>query len=62
MPSTSSTAPCDPRQFLLYEQYHDRSGYEAHMATPEFAEHIRGTVVPLLERRERDFYEVVEPA
>ena len=52
----------DPRKFLLYEQYRDRAGYEAHMATPEFEEHIRGAVVPLLERRERDFYTVVEPA
>ena len=52
----------DPRRFLLYEQYHDRAGYEAHMATEAFKEHILGTVVPLLESRERDFYEVVEPA
>ncbi len=52
----------DPRRFLLYEQYHDRAGYEAHMATESFKENILGKVVPLLESRERDFYEVVEPA
>ncbi len=52
----------DPRKFLLYEQYHDRSGYEAHMATEAFKENILGKVVPMLESRERDFYEVVEPA
>ena len=51
----------DPRKFLLYEQYHDKSGYEAHMATDAFKEHILGTVVPMLESRVRDFYYVVEP-
>ncbi len=52
----------DPRAFLLYEQYHDRAGYEAHMATEPFKENILGKVVPMLESRVRDFYEVVEPA
>lgn len=52
----------DPRKFLLYEQYHDRSGYEAHMATDAFKENILGRVVPMLESRVRDFYEVLEPA
>ena len=52
----------DPRKLLLYEQHHDRAGYEAHMATEAFKENILGRVVPMLESRERDFYEVVEPA
>ena len=52
----------DPRKFLLYEQYHDRGGYEAHMATEPFKENILGKVVPMLETRVRDFYEVVTPA
>ena len=51
----------DPRKFLLYEQYHDKSGYEAHMATDAFKENILGKVVPMLESRVRDFYYVVEP-
>ncbi len=51
----------DPRSFLLYEQYHDRAGYEAHMATEPFKEHILGRVVPMLESRVRTFYDVVEP-
>ncbi len=51
----------DPRKFLLYEQYRDKSGYEAHMATEPFKENILGRVVPMLETRVRDFYEVVEP-
>ena len=52
----------DPRKFLLYEQYHDRSGYDAHMATEPFKEKILGKVVPMLETRERHFYDVVTPA
>jgi (4S)-4-hydroxy-5-phosphonooxypentane-2,3-dione isomerase len=52
----------DPRKLLLYEQYYDKSGYEAHMATDAFKENILGKVVPMLESRVRDFYEVVEPA
>jgi quinol monooxygenase YgiN len=50
----------DPRKFLLYEQYHDKSGYEAHMATTAFKENILGKVVPMLESRVRDFYHVLE--
>jgi (4S)-4-hydroxy-5-phosphonooxypentane-2,3-dione isomerase len=52
----------DPRKFLLYEQYYDKGGYEAHMATEPFKENILGKVVPMLESRVRDFYEVVDPA
>jgi quinol monooxygenase YgiN len=52
----------NPRKLLLYEQYRDRAGYDAHMATEAFKENILGKVVPLLESRVRDFYEVVEPA
>jgi len=51
----------DSRKFLLYEQYHDRAGYDAHMATEPFKENILGKVVPMLETRVRDFYEVLIP-
>ena len=50
----------DPRKFLLYEQYHDRAGYEAHMATEPFKENILGKVVPMLESRVRDFYQTMD--
>jgi len=49
-----------PRRFLLYEQYRGEAGYRAHMETAAFKEIILGQVVPLLERRERDFYETVD--
>jgi len=54
-------SPENPRKLLLYEQYVDKSGYEAHQATEAFKENILGKVVPMLESRVRDFYEVVEP-
>ena len=50
----------DASVFFLYEQYVDAGGYEAHMATPHFEEHVRGVAVPNLESRERAFYETME--
>ena len=54
-------SPENPRKLLLYEQYVDKSGYEAHMATTAFKDNILGKVIPMLESRVREFYEVVEP-
>ena len=54
-------SPEDPRKLLLYEQYVDENGYKAHQATDAFKENILGKVVPMLESRVRNFYEVVEP-
>ena len=35
-------APDNPRKVLLYEQYADKPGYEAHMATDSFKENTLG--------------------
>lgn len=51
----------DPRRFLLYEQYVDEAGYQYHMSTDAFKENILGKVVPMLESREREFYETIDP-
>ena len=45
--------------FMLYEQYRDMAALEAHRATPHFREIIEGTIVPLLDKREREFYEPI---
>jgi autoinducer 2-degrading protein len=45
--------------FLLYEQYRDMASLEAHRETPHFKAIIEGTIIPLLERRERSFYDLV---
>ncbi len=50
----------DPRVFFLYEQYADRAGYEAHMASEHFERHIKGEAIPRLESRERAFYETID--
>lgn len=46
----------NPDFFLLYEQYVDDAALAAHRATPYFKELIEGTVAPLLDKREREFY------
>ncbi len=52
----------DPRRFLLYEQYLDEAGFRDHTASEAFKERVLGQIVPLLESRERDFFETVDPA
>jgi quinol monooxygenase YgiN len=53
-------SPEDPTLFFLYEQYVDKAGYEAHMATPHFEKYVKGEAIPnLLENRERAFYETI---
>jgi quinol monooxygenase YgiN len=54
-------SPEDRRKLLLYEVYADEDGYKAHQATEAFKENILGRVIPMLESRVRNFYEVVEP-
>jgi autoinducer 2-degrading protein len=44
---------------VLYEQYTDMAALEAHRETPHFAELIEGTIVPRLERREREVLPVL---
>jgi quinol monooxygenase YgiN len=51
----------NPDLLLLYEQYADEAALQAHRETPHFKEIIEGTVVPLLEKRERELYDLVIP-
>lgn len=51
----------DPRRFFFYEQYEDRTAYEAHGSSDHFKEWGFGEAIPLLESRERWFYETWEP-
>jgi quinol monooxygenase YgiN len=46
----------NPNNFLLYEQYVDQAALDAHRAMPHFNEIVEETIVPLLERREREFF------
>ena len=49
----------EPDLFLLYEHYVDQAALEAHRNTPHFKEIIEGSIVPLLDKREREFYQSV---
>ena len=46
----------NPDLFLLYEHYADQAALAAHRETPHFKEIIEGTIVPLLDKRERELY------
>jgi quinol monooxygenase YgiN len=51
----------DENTFFLYEIYDDPEAYEAHTDTPHFTRHVSGEAVHHLERRERQFFEPLEP-
>ena len=46
----------NPDLFLLYEQYVDEAALLNHRETPHFQEIIESTIIPLLEKRERELY------
>lgn len=46
----------NPDLFLLYEHYTDESALISHRETPYFQQIIEGTIVPLIEKRERELY------
>ena len=46
----------DPNKFFYYEVYRDEAARMAHRETPHFKEIIEGTIVPLLDTRERELY------
>ncbi|WP_409300002.1 putative quinol monooxygenase [Peribacillus sp. SCS-155] len=50
----------NPDMFLLYEQYKDEAALEDHRETPHFKEIIEGKIVPILEKRERELFTLVD--
>jgi quinol monooxygenase YgiN len=62
-PGCEAYIPCqdpeDGRSFLFYEQYVDKSAFEAHGASEHFQRLAVGRLWDLLESRERTFYETV---
>ena len=52
--------PEDPRVFLIYEQYRDKAAFEEHGQTEHFQTLGVGEIFPLMETRERNFYETFE--
>jgi len=49
--------PDNPGVFFFYEQYVDKAAYEAHGSSEHFKAYGFGEAIPLLESRERAFYE-----
>jgi len=49
----------NPDLFLLYEHYVDEAAFLGHRETTHFKEIIEGTIMPLLEKRERELYTLV---
>jgi quinol monooxygenase YgiN len=52
--------PDNPRVFVLYEQYRDKAAFEEHGQTEHFKNLAAGQLFPLMEERERNFYETME--
>jgi quinol monooxygenase YgiN len=50
----------DPRVFLLYEEYADEAAYRAHGESDHFRRLALEGAIPLLESRERSFYESLD--
>lgn len=51
----------NPDEFLLYEHYVTEDALAAHRETPHYKRIIEGIILPLLERREREIFSLVEP-
>jgi quinol monooxygenase YgiN len=52
--------PDDPRVFLMYEQYRDKAAFEEHGQSEHFKSIGLGELFPLMESRERNFYETLD--
>src|SRR5919199_1421046 len=48
----------DPDHFLLYEQYTDQAAFEGHRTTPHFKAIIEAIGLPLVDKRDREVYDV----
>lgn len=46
----------DPRRFLLFEEYVDEAGLQAHSESDHFKQHVLDDALPRLESRERLHY------
>jgi quinol monooxygenase YgiN len=49
----------NPNFLLLYERYVDQTAVDAHRATPHFQTYILDTIIPMLEKREVEFFNLV---
>ena len=52
--------PEHPRAFELFEVYDDERAYEAHTGAEHFERLARGVAIPVLESRDRAFFETLD--
>lgn len=57
---TTHVDPDNPREFFIYEKYHDALGLEAHQETAHFKEYVLEKAIPLLDHRVRRQFEDFE--
>lgn len=50
---TTHVDPDNPREFFIYEKYHDADGLAAHQETTHFRELVLERAIPLLDSRVR---------
>ena len=55
-----SQDPGNPRVFVLFEVYADEAAYRAHAESDHFQQLAIEGAIPLLESREREYYETIE--
>jgi quinol monooxygenase YgiN len=53
--------PAEPRVFHIFELYDDQDAYKAHAESEHFQRLGLGTAIPVLEHRERSFYQTLDP-
>ena len=53
---TTHVDPDNPREFFIYEKYHDVGGLEFHQQTAHFKKLVLEEAIPLLESRVRRQY------
>jgi quinol monooxygenase YgiN len=46
--------------FFFYERYESPEAYQAHLDSEHFRRYGLGEAIPLLESREREFYETLD--
>jgi quinol monooxygenase YgiN len=52
--------PENPRVFMIYEQYRDKAAFEEHGQSNHFKTIGAGELFPLMEERDRKFYETID--
>ena len=53
-------SPDEPSIFRIFEVYADEDAFKAHATYPHFEQWALGQAIPVLETRQRDFYETLD--